>query len=100
MTFDHDPAGAVFYDESRNLGARIRADRSVVEEGARVVELEDIDRPQLSQRILAGEVVFFIGAGFSIDSEGNSSARMISAIEPPTKNMIRLKIRYSVPMSL
>ena len=30
----------------------------------------------------------------------NSSARMIIAIEPPTKNIISANIRYSVPMSL
>jgi hypothetical protein len=32
---------------------------------------------RLAQRILAGEVVFFVGAGFSIDSEGLSAARLI-----------------------
>ena len=31
----------------------------------------------LSGRILSGEVVFFIGAGFSIDSEGNSAKRLM-----------------------
>ncbi|MGE5344020.1 MAG: SIR2 family protein [Candidatus Omnitrophota bacterium] len=31
----------------------------------------------LSERILSGEVVFFIGAGFSIESEDNSSKRLI-----------------------
>ena len=30
----------------------------------------------------------------------NSSVRMISAMVPPTRNMIRLNTRYSVPMSL
>jgi hypothetical protein len=30
----------------------------------------------------------------------NSSARMTSAMEPPTKNMTSEKIRYIVPMSL
>ena len=30
----------------------------------------------------------------------NSSARITSAIEPPMRNMIRLNIRYIVPMSL
>ncbi len=31
---------------------------------------------------------------------GSSSDRITSAIEPPMKNMMRLKIRYIVPMSL
>ena len=30
----------------------------------------------------------------------NSSARITSAIVPPMKNMMRLKTRYIVPMSL
>ena len=30
----------------------------------------------------------------------NNSARMMSAMAPPRKNIARLKIRYSVPMSL
>ena len=30
----------------------------------------------------------------------NSSARIISAIAPPTRNMMKLNHRYSVPMSL
>jgi len=30
----------------------------------------------------------------------NSSARMTSAITPPTMNMMKLNHRYSVPMSL
>lgn len=37
------------------------------------------DRPleRLARLILKGDVVFFIGAGFSIDSEGNSARRMM-----------------------
>ena len=31
----------------------------------------------LSGRILSGEVVFFIGGGFSLDSEGNSAKRLM-----------------------
>lgn len=31
----------------------------------------------LSRRVLSGEVVFFVGAGFSLDSEGNSAKRLI-----------------------
>lgn len=34
----------------------------------------------LARRIVAGEVVFFIGAGFSIDSEGNSAACLIRCL--------------------
>jgi hypothetical protein len=32
---------------------------------------------QLSRRVLSGEVVFFVGAGFSRDSEGNTAERLI-----------------------
>ncbi len=32
---------------------------------------------RLAKRVLAGEVVFFIGAGFSLDSEGNSAGCLI-----------------------
>src|SRR6516164_6985058 len=32
---------------------------------------------RLVSRIIAGEAVFFVGAGFSLDSEPNSSARLI-----------------------
>jgi hypothetical protein len=31
-------------------------------------------------RILAGEVVFFVGAGFSLDSEGNTAQRLIARL--------------------
>ena len=31
----------------------------------------------LSDRVMAGEVVFFIGAGFSLDSEGNTALRLM-----------------------
>jgi hypothetical protein len=31
----------------------------------------------LAKRVLAGEVVFFVGAGFSYDSEGNSAKRLL-----------------------
>ncbi|MBP2315330.1 SIR2 family protein [Azospirillum soli] len=34
----------------------------------------------LSDRLLAGDVVFFVGAGFSLDSEGNSGWRMVSRL--------------------
>jgi hypothetical protein len=34
----------------------------------------------LVDRILAGEVVFFVGAGFSLDSEGNSAGRLIARL--------------------
>ncbi len=30
----------------------------------------------------------------------NSSARMVSAMRPPTRNIAKLKHKYSVPMSL
>ena len=40
-------------------------------------------------------------SGFQNCSPGwNSSARMPSASTPPTKNMVKLNHRYSVPMSL
>ena len=40
-------------------------------------------------------------SGSTICSPGeNSSARMTSAITPPTENMMKLNHRYSVPMSL
>ena len=35
---------------------------------------------RLVNRILAGEVVFFVGAGFSLDSEGNSAQRLIARL--------------------
>ena len=35
---------------------------------------------RLVTRILAGEVVFFVGAGFSLDSEGNSAGRLIARL--------------------
>lgn len=35
---------------------------------------------ELSGRILSGEVVFFIGAGFSLDSEGNSAKRFMGRL--------------------
>jgi|SRR5579871_416783 len=48
---------------------------------------EQIER--LATRICAGEVVFFIGAGFSLDSEGNSAgvlvARLLARIESLTE---------------
>ena len=34
----------------------------------------------LVTRILSGEVVFFVGAGFSVDSEGNSAGRLIARL--------------------
>lgn len=34
----------------------------------------------LSDRVLAGDVVFFVGAGFSLDSEGNSGWRMVARL--------------------
>ena len=37
--------------------------------------LEAIAR--LAERVISGDVVFFIGAGFSIDSEGNTAGRLI-----------------------
>jgi hypothetical protein len=36
--------------------------------------------PRLAQRISAGEVVFFVGAGFSLDSEGNSTEVLIARL--------------------
>ena len=41
-------------------------------------ELEKYE--QLVGRILAGEVVFFVGAGFSLDSEGNTAQRLIARL--------------------
>jgi len=35
---------------------------------------------RLVENILAGEVVFFVGAGFSLDSEGNSAPRLIARL--------------------
>lgn len=35
---------------------------------------------RLAERIAAGEAVFFIGAGFSVDSEGNDSYRLIGRL--------------------
>ena len=35
---------------------------------------------RLATRVVSGEVVFFIGSGFSIDSEGNSSRRLITRL--------------------
>ena len=40
--------------------------------------LEAIDR--LARRVLGGNVVFFIGAGFSRDSEGNTADRLIARL--------------------
>lgn len=45
---------------------------------------------QLIQRIEAGQVVFFIGAGFSIDSEGNTANRL----------MRRLLVRFQAMVNL
>ena len=60
---------------------------------------------RLAKRIVAGDVVFFVGAGFSIDSEGNSAgvlvARLVArfeaiadtvaaAVPPPSATLIRL----------
>jgi hypothetical protein len=35
---------------------------------------------RLAHRVLGGSVVFFIGAGFSLDSEGNSAERLIARL--------------------
>jgi hypothetical protein len=35
---------------------------------------------RLATRLCAGEVVFFIGAGFSLDTEGNSTTRLIARL--------------------
>src|SRR5882757_2964851 len=35
---------------------------------------------RLAQKVLEGDVVFFIGAGFSLDSEGNSGTRQIKRL--------------------
>src|SRR4051794_3878387 len=35
---------------------------------------------RLAERVAAGEAVFFIGAGFSVDSEGNDSYRLIGRL--------------------
>jgi hypothetical protein len=35
---------------------------------------------RLADRVLDGEVVFFIGSGFSIDSEGNSASRLVGRL--------------------
>lgn len=35
---------------------------------------------RLAERLLAGEVVFFVGAGFSTDSEGNSTTRLLGRL--------------------
>jgi len=53
----------------------------------REVRQGQLDR--LATRICAGEVVFFIGAGFSLDSEGNTAqllvARLLARIEALTE---------------
>jgi hypothetical protein len=38
----------------------------------------DLDR--LAKRVVAGEVLFFVGAGFSIDSEGNTAEKLIGRL--------------------
>jgi hypothetical protein len=47
---------------------------------------------RLANRIVAGDVVFFIGAGYSLDSEGNSAgvfiARLIARLEALTEHML------------
>ena len=35
---------------------------------------------RLSDQLLAGDLVFYVGAGFSIDSEGNTAARLINRL--------------------
>ena len=35
---------------------------------------------RMAERVLAGNVVFFVGAGFSIESEGNSAGRLIGRL--------------------
>jgi hypothetical protein len=35
---------------------------------------------RLAERVVGGEVVFFVGAGFSIDSEGNTAQRLIGRL--------------------
>ena len=35
---------------------------------------------QLAEQILTGQNVFFIGAGFSLDSEGNSATRLVAKL--------------------
>jgi hypothetical protein len=35
---------------------------------------------RLARRVVAGEAVFFIGAGFSVDSEGNTAQRLIGRL--------------------
>jgi hypothetical protein len=35
---------------------------------------------RLAERVVGGEVVFFVGAGFSIDSEGNTAERLIGRL--------------------
>lgn len=35
---------------------------------------------RLAERVVAGEVVFFVGAGFSVDSEGNTAQRLIGRL--------------------
>ena len=38
------------------------------------------DLERLAGRVLNGEVVFFVGAGFSLDSEGNTAGRLIAPL--------------------
>ena len=40
-------------------------------------EIQNQTLKRLAERVLDGDVVFFVGAGFSIDSEGNSTHRMM-----------------------
>jgi len=44
------------------------------------MKFETIKYERLVENILAGEVVFFVGAGFSLDSEGNSAQRLIARL--------------------
>jgi len=45
------------------------------------LDIDSLQRTErLAARVLGGAVVFFIGAGFSLDSEGNSAGRLISRL--------------------
>src|SRR5437870_3407310 len=44
----------------------------------------------LAERVAAGEAVFFVGAGFSLDSEPNSSSRLISRLVARFEALTRL----------
>ena len=56
---------------------------------------ESIQR--LSERVLSGEAVFFVGAGFSIDSEGNTAQRLIRRLVIRLSAMLWIAAKHNIP---